>query len=272
MLDLCSDGWRQGSIVDHDLALRLLGHAQAAIELGDDDLVVVISHDCDICQPDLGKEPFVELLPCHVLARRPQGDRTLMKNPRLLEFEVSVDNVPRVVYALAAERWSAPRDRLGGVRPSGYLSTRPVDLLPSWISRRYIRVAFPTSFDRRWKPAERAITRALSTYGEYLNALFVTMTDDELPEEADYRVALRGTMLRPDFDVPEHRRDAQHCLGAIASALDGCDGITVVADDLVSEADVSLDDARVMKRWDPLDIASFAEETEVSARVRPPAG
>lgn len=272
MLDLCTDGWQQGSLLDQHLAVRLLEYAPTRIELGNQDVVVVLSHDCDICQPDLDKEPWVELLPCHAVERRPRGDLTLMKNPRRLEFQAADGRSTRVYYALAAERWSAPRDQLAGVGPAGFLTTSPADLLPSWIGRRYTRVGFPNSFDRRWKPALRAVDRALEADGEYLAAMFVTIVDEELPDGTDYELIIRGAMLRGDFGVAERQQAAQRCLGSIAAALDACDGITVAEDELVSEVDISLDDIRVMKRWDPLDIASFGDEIEAAGRVRRPGG
>lgn len=270
-LDLCAQGWRQGSVLPRDLALDLSTEANFAVALAALDLLVLVSHDCDICQGDIDKEPWAELLVIRGITRRPLGDRSYMKSPRVLEFEAHVGTSTGFYRVSASERWFAPRERLSGSSPSGHLGTQPHDLIPSWLSRRYIRQAFPDAFNDRLKAASKDIARHLSAPGgDSLYAIFLVLDDEEFPPETEYRVVLRGTMLEADFADHVRRTEAQLALDGVASAMDGCAGIVVTDSALVPESEVTLHDVRLMKRWDPFDSLSLPDESDAASRVRPP--
>ena len=65
-------GWRQGAILDQQLALLAWDHAPDRLDADDQDHLVVASHDCDILNASLTKEPLVEVL----RARVPDARRT----------------------------------------------------------------------------------------------------------------------------------------------------------------------------------------------------
>lgn len=71
------------------------------------------------------------------------------------------------------------------------------------------------------------------------------------------------------FAVAERRIEAQRVFDGLVAALDACEGVEVVNDALVSEAEVSLDEIRVMKRWSIFDSLSLRDEEEAVPRVEP---
>lgn len=81
-------GWRQGTIMGTDVAAMAREQAPKAIDVRCTDFLIVASHDCDLLNPSIDKEPFVE-----VLAARPVGAvspmQALGRNPRSLQFTVA---------------------------------------------------------------------------------------------------------------------------------------------------------------------------------------
>jgi hypothetical protein len=139
----------------------------------------------------------------------------------------------------------------------GHLDTLPHDLIATWLSRRYIRVALPDAFNERARAAIETVKSALADNGEHLFAIYLLLEDEEKGVGDEYNVVVRGTMLEPDWQVGPRRVAAQIALNAIAAALNGADGINVVDSALRSEADISLHDVRAMKRWEIFDASSI---------------
>jgi hypothetical protein len=259
-MDLGASGWRQGSVLPRELAIDLARlAAPQSLELGDRDVVVVVSHDCDLSQSSLEKEPWVELVIARALDRRTDGTLTRGKHPRLLELQATVEEVQLAARVSASERWLAPRERLVGWVPAGFLQTSPPGIVPAWLSRKYIREAFPDEFNRRWAQVAEDLKRLLRTGAGEINSIYLALNDAELDRTQDYIVVMRGVLLVQDYDVEGRRTQAQVTLGRLAAAMSGCDGIDVVDFDLVSEGDVTLDDIRVMKRWSPFDSLSLSD-------------
>jgi hypothetical protein len=258
VLNLCSSGWRQGSILPSSLAADLAAFSPARIELIATDLVVVFSHDCDLCQPVRSKEPWVDLVLVHTLDRGVDGGLTLGKNPRVLEFEAEVDERPLVGRISAADRWLAPRELLAAMGPAGHLATIPAGLIPSWLSGRYIREGFPAEFNRRLEAIAPELRQVLKANGMDLEAIYLVMDDVELPTETTYVLVMRGMMRAERYGVAERRISAQQAMDSLAAMLSRCVGIEVADWSLVSEAEISLHDVRVMKRWSPFDTLSLS--------------
>ena len=67
-------------------------------------------------------------------------------------------------------------------------------------------------------------------------------------------------MLSDDYLDPAKRTRAQEALDGAMALLGRCAGIDVDEWALLSEADLSLDDVRLLKRWDSFDEVSFSED------------
>jgi len=144
-------GWRQGSALGPSTARLAVTKAPPHVTVEGDDVLLVMSHDCDVASPDLGKEPFVEI----VRARRLKTETTSKqsgwgRHPRYLETEIDLAGL--VVLGCAIhERWLVPRDWLAAESPAGELDATQRRVAAEWLAKRYLRAAFPTAFDLRWR-------------------------------------------------------------------------------------------------------------------------
>ena len=111
-------GWRQGAILDQQLALLARDHAPDRLDPADEEHLVVASHDCDILNASLTKEPVVEVLRARVPDARAgqRSHHSAGRNPRALrlsEVVVRGDAIAldcgRLVRCVAAVgHWLAP--------------------------------------------------------------------------------------------------------------------------------------------------------------------
>jgi hypothetical protein len=243
------NGWRQGSILAGE-SLAVL-EAEGVHPLSPECVALVLSHDCDVVNASFAKEPLVELIWLSP-RQRPDGRMTLGKNSRCLHLELEVPGARRQWFeALAPSRFVLSRRLLSTIAPSSDFSLPPGTkrLVSRWVAKRYDRSAFPTEFNRRLQGAKR-LTRALETGGAWIEDLYVSVADDELPEARPYEIVLRAVLRVEDFALPDRRAQADHCLQELGGMLDDLGGITVVDAAAVSEAEFTLDDLRQTKRWD----------------------
>jgi hypothetical protein len=257
-------GWRQGSILPPELISELLeaGELRAIATVAD--ILIVVSHDCDVTSASLANEPSVELLLARPLAEGSfHGGLTHGKNPRRLHFFVEISGSPTAAEARADERFVISRSRLKSYRPDpGRVCSRQVrDEIVLWLVKRYDRAAFPDAFNARIAKAKKSIGKALETKGEGIHEIFIAMESwDELPDGEPYRVHLVATMSTDEFGDPESRERAQQALDVMEEKLQGCGGVEIVDAGLVSEADVSLADFRLMERFDYDYLSANTEE------------
>lgn len=247
------DKWRQGTILhksvleERDSEPSLVGHVE------DEDVLIVISQDCDLVNPSLEKEPYAEILLGRRMKGAPNGNFTLGKNPRRyhlpgkkdgsdIAFDVSVHDKARIL-----------REQLIGKSPDSSVTFESIEIsaLASWIARRYVRAAFPTEFNERLKSAESAIARALKQNGGPLTGVFFRLSSaEELPADQTYHVIIRGTVLRETYKNDKAMVAATTAIDAIEVAVAGCKGIEVDDSDVDSEDDFSMTDLRETFRWE----------------------
>lgn len=182
-------GWRQGSILGPGLTKHARGYAPKTVCADEADLLVVTSHDCDIVNSSLEKEPVVEVLGARRTAagnidRQQQSGR----NPRTLQILIDSPTDPAVLSCTAHHRWLIPRESLRLEPPAGDLLPKHCRLLAEWLAKRYIRAAFPTAFDQRWRAKSRDWQKLLQKHSEWIQGVYLRLdTLDELPEETPYR-------------------------------------------------------------------------------------
>jgi hypothetical protein len=248
-------GWRQGSVFSIGLGKKAA--KAAGLTLTEQDLLLVSSHDCDVCHGSFLAEPFVEVL----VARRldtdtPDGNFTHSKSHRSLQVATSASGVRRV-YAMAIdERGRASRRLLTRERPAGQLETENADVLRRWLGGRYDRAAFPNEFARRSDAASKEMHKALARGALDLSGIFLSMTSEELPPGRDYEVTVIGTMGRGEFTEGDRLVAAMGAVDRFAAELDSCPGITVVHSSVVSEETFTLADLHDYQRWD-VDYVTF---------------
>jgi len=248
--EVLANGWRQGSIAAVDLADALRqGEREDSPE---DALLLVASHDCDVTNVSFTAEPDVEFLVARPVAQV-NGTFTRGKNPRRLHLEILTPDGPRPFEVAASDRFRVSRQRLLlGRRPQEGRTVQPQDrrLLARWLAKRYDRAAFPAAFDARWKPARDKIRRLLDRTGHFLDEVYFTVEDQELPEEQEYSIVVRGVISVENAEDAGRRETTQECVDGLAGLLAGCGGIEVVDSALVREDEFTLHDLARTRRWD----------------------
>ena len=184
--------WRQGSILRPKLAQHAHRYAPKRVAMNDEDRLIVTSHDCDVVSPSLDKEPVVEILRGQIAtARRVDTQLSGGRNPRMLHLAFEAGATGAVLVCLVHDRWPIPRDLLQREVPQGQLADKERRLVAEWLAKRYIRAAFPTAFDRRWRAKTKTWKRLLRRYSEWLQGVYLRLnTLSELPEDAPYRCHL----------------------------------------------------------------------------------
>lgn len=240
--------WRQGAILRNPLAARV--SRQLKLKLRDDEKLVVVTHDCDVVNGRLEHEPFVELL--RIKPAAANGNATYGKNPRRLEFSVDVQGVAQQFEAVVHDRVRMARSVLASGQPdTTVIADDTRDLISEWLAKRYVRAAFPDAFNDRIAGQKKAIEKALKKDGEYLSGIYLVLSSmEELSEDELYTIAITGTMRVADYDDQARRVAADRALTALSAAVRAARGIIVEAVSLQSEDEFTLDDARIMLRWD----------------------
>ena len=282
-----SNGWRQGSVLPPSLVRDLIAEGQipdvvvprrqssqswisrlrrpwtrAAIQRlaakhlnPDSDLWMVISQDCDLLQYNWEKEPFAEIIRVRPAAGgklpQPWG-----QNPREMQFTNPPNGKSPQIYVCSIhDRVRIDRSYLTQGKPDSEREIDPENVrrVCRWISRRYVRAAFPDQFNERAKAVlDRLAERKsdLDKHGELLTGVYIWVEDVELPIESPYTIIVWAAVRPRSFDDPDQRREAQKLLDQLEQSLAGCQGIEISECILKSEQEITLDHLRFMKRWD----------------------
>ncbi|UFP94871.1 hypothetical protein [Gloeobacter morelensis] len=253
-------GWRQGSILSPDLVKEVLERCKLGEKVGEQSLLIVVTHDCDLNNVSFDNEPFFEFLVAEERnLPREDGNLTWGKNPRKLQFTLE----GRVYEVSIHDRFKAPREMLlaGAPAPDKALASQLVRSICQWIAKRYSRAVFADTFNERLRPVKRDMKKKLQQHGARITGIYAAVTNEELGEDKSYKVAIRATMQDQDFDNWEVRKEAQKGFDMVIAKIDSCEGIDVVDDELLPERDLSLSDLHLLKRWD-FDDLSYSQGDE----------
>jgi hypothetical protein len=244
-----ANGWRQGSVVPQDLVEAL--RREEAPDIAIDALLLVASHDCDVTNGKFDVEPDVELLIARPLAQM-DGVCTRGKNPRRLHMEIQTPEGPRPFEFEAGGRLRTGRRRLLTQTPKQGYKLRPQDrrVLAQWLAKRYDRAAFPAAFEARWRRVRERLVRLLRRTGHHVEAIFITVGDQELPEGEAYSIVIRGVVSAEHAADQQKSERAQECVDGLAALFDECAGIEVLDSQLVPESEFTLEDLARARRWD----------------------
>ena len=244
-------GWRQGSVVAEVLASSLLEKGKIPNLDPDADLIIIVSHNCDVTSVSYVAEPAVEIVVAKPVATS-DGNLSHGKNPRRLQFTLEARTSPQVYEVCIHSRTTIARQSLELQSPSVDVVIDQDNLmcLVNWLVQRYKRSAFPDAFNDRCRTHRKAIEKVLKKHGADLSGIYINLDVwHEIDEGDDYRVNLVATARQSVFDDMERNGPAYSAVEEIENALNECDGIEVVEAQLVSEADFSLKDLRQVQKW-----------------------
>jgi hypothetical protein len=243
--------WRQGSILLPE-SLCARPHFQPALQLAPEDILIVLTQDCDLVQKDFAKEPFVEIIKATPIIGNPDGNFLYGKNPRIIQFPIGEQHF----QASCHDRSWLDRRLLAQVKPSEVHVLHPsvIHLLREWVAKRYIRPAFPDEFNARIRkdPTGKALRRLLELQGHLFQDLylFCDPADQELPPGNSYKIILWPAMSSQDYEDEMLRQLARQACSQIEAILAECPGIDVIECEVRHEGQITLDDLRYFKAWD----------------------
>ncbi len=248
-----SPTWRQGAVVPTSVASELVDHAEGA-------WLIVLSHDCDLAASE-DVEPYVELIIDSPISVANPG-QTLRKHPRKLDIKAEDGEATQFLTINIHDRLTCPKSSMTVLQPSSRrrLRSEEVDLLTKWVSQRLIRPAFPDEFWRRIDGAKTRLSRLFKKQiCNYVTGIFLGMSSEELAADKDYRLLVWITARSQNINGPDTYRDLAKVAETLRSLLEKCPGISIAELEVRGENAVTIEDLRVMKRWD-LDARSLAQD------------
>lgn len=256
-------GWRQGSILGPLLSREAAQYAPGRLTLSEKDWLVVTSHDCDLLNDSLAKEPFVEILRAEIVNRSsPDKPFAWGRNPRAMQLEV-FQGTERIVLSMRVhERWTLPRERLMTEAPFSILESKQRRLISEWLAKRYIRAAFPSAFDHRWKSELKAWTSILETRSFWIQGVYLRLnTLLELNETMPYMVHLFVAVTASATTRPEWPAMKNELILAVETFWAKFNpGIQFVEVEVLGINELTLADIQDHQRFD-VDWVSFADDS-----------
>ncbi len=227
------------------------------------DLLLIASHDCDLCCESFEEEPNFEVILCRSIPDESEdGNRWLGKNPRRLQLRIPARQGS--LYELDIhDRFSAPRSILVEFeeidQPSETISHADTAVYRRWLGRRYYRTALPTEFNERSRPAQRYLGEKLKKVGGPITSIYLQIDprEEELGELQRYRVYAHLTVRRVTWESPTGMETALKAQAAVEAAFLSCNGIEFLGAQVIPEAEFSLEDVQECARWDYSDYTSF---------------
>lgn len=263
-------GWRQGAVLGPVLLRAARDRAPSGLTIADDNWLIVTSHDCDVVNDRLEKEPSVEVLRGEaVRSKAPDKQQVWGRNPRVLQLEVEDGSGASVVLSVKVhERWTLPREVLSTEPPARFLGDKERRLLAEWLAKRYIRAAFPTAFDGRWRAKLRDWTSLLEKHSRWVQGVYLRLsTLSELDDHTSYKVHLivaspAVAKKEPGWAAKrdELDREVETFWKQFTPGIE-CAGVEVLGTDELTLAEIEL-----YQRFDA-DWVSFADDSPATPAV-----
>lgn len=248
-----TNGWCQGVVIDTDQ------QATFEVEICADEVLILISQDCDILHRSYVAEPTIAVLKA-IKVDSPDGNITYGKNPRKIQIPITIDHDDTVYYEILAHSIAfLPRQKLEiGIANKRYLiESEAITLLTSWFAARFTRLAFPDNFVSRWDGNKAKVQKLLKKNSASIYGIYIAIKSmEELAVDVPYSVSLLGSLKVEDWEDAECQSLAHDVLAELASLLESCDGIELDDYNVLPESEISLNDMRFYRKWD-FDHVSF---------------
>ncbi len=179
---LIDKGWRQGVIVSP-------GHFGHQDSIG----CLVLTQTCDCINPDFQKEPHLELLPLEKLTENPNSQLKNGKNPRQIHFQIQENGREIWVSAKIADIFQFDRAEHTSLTFASYytLSRSSLDRLIHWRAQRYLRTAFPDSFELAFRSFAEHFRKKIENHESKIDSLLISLLPFKELEDGDrYEIQL----------------------------------------------------------------------------------
>lgn len=251
---LTARGWLQCDVIPVEAHGIIQQYTDEVLDLGS--WVIVLTQSCDLLHHDIEGEPYAELVIGRLSSEEASGQYTGLRNPRRLQIEATEDFEPDIqaygeIEVTAAARFRVPRQLLTQFSPDNKrrLTEDGANELIAWTAARYHRLALPTAFDKRRKPAEKKLKKLWSKLTA-VGSVYLSLNDyNELPDGQVYETSLMAVMSVEQFANVDVRAEMERHVLAIGAALGECEGIVMVESEVRSAATVTLDETELFSRW-----------------------
>jgi hypothetical protein len=270
--DPSSHSWRQGVILPVDLPGLDIRQLVLDPQLKKEDILVLISQDCDICCRSTMDEPDVELLVGRrTMATVPVGNYSHGKNPRKLELLIESSD-RQAVYSFAVhERQFISRTLLAESdrEPNGKIGKNNLSVVRQWMARRYIRTALPTNFNTRTHEQRGRIEKKLRTLGNVVRSIHIRLGSQfELPDEELY--AIDVVLLIDPKECPDPTSDPRvtELVDLFFEELESCRGIDLGKVESVLPSEITVEEVEELLRWEDPEYLSYQAGTPEALTAR----
>jgi len=178
-------GWRQGDIISPNYnSVLIVASIDKKPVRSENSILCIISQDCDIVLSE-DKEPFIELIKGEILEKE-SNQYSNLKSPRILDIQIG----SRTVRFSIHDRFRVLKGTFNGLEryKDFQIDSTGKDILRRWISRRYVRAAFPDAFNLRLQK-NNAFRRLLkSDLVRDVYGIWIDIEDNELPDGNPYQI------------------------------------------------------------------------------------
>ncbi len=245
---LIAQGWRQGAIIHSFVDGDFTRHSHITIESGD--IFLVISQTCDLINPDFDSEPFCEVLRISAMDSAPAAEYEAGKNSREIHFEVALNGRLHNFRARPHERFFVDRRLLQAQSPDDHFPENKIEVITAWLTKRFVRTAFPDKFDQRWKKRQKQIERVIKRL-RLVSDIYIKITPfEEVADEINYVVEIHLLMDADHYDDPRLYEEYEGYKRDLETQFGRCTGIDLQVVELVSNADMTVRELQELRRWD----------------------
>jgi hypothetical protein len=249
-------GWRQGAI----LAPGPFEHADAFGFL-------VLNQTCDCLNDDFVKEPYLELLPLVKLTSQPDSRLKGGQNPRQIHFEIEEKGGNIWVSASIAEIIQCDRKAHASLAfaEALALSKSVLENLVLWRAQRYLRPAFPDSFENAFRPLAKNFGKKITKCERDINSLLISVLPfEELKDEECYEIQLHFLVTPSVMRQPESMQVLKSLSEEIQSLFADYSKFDSPQCQVTSLDEMSLWSARNFLDFSRYDYLSFGKEEDAS--------
>jgi hypothetical protein len=175
--------WRQGHLLSREAFNQL---ELQKLNSSTDACAVVISHDCDLANPNLEDEPDVEIIVGSFVAKL-DGNYAHAKTPRTLHLEVQIGSAEKIIELIAIKKTTIAKKLLAKFSPdkNHLLANVALSALRSWLSIRYNRAAFPDSFVDRFNQVKEKFNKLIKPSEKTLLSVYFDLDRGEIVQRVD---------------------------------------------------------------------------------------
>jgi hypothetical protein len=234
--------WRQGDFVDPR------DFAAIDIKGADSTRALVISHSCDLAGDD---EEFAEILIGEVTEHQQHANG---HSVRLLDLKAASSAKQEIVRFNITNRRQIDKSRLHSLVPdASRMSVSELSILKRWLAQRYSRPEFPDAFVERMKKCDGfekwAKKHSMVLSGVYFGTEDLEITDEQTPYELRIYLVFASCNAEHRSKANSAREELvellkRHYWQAVSWFL-----IELVGCEVVSDADFSVRNASIYKRW-----------------------